>query len=142
MKVKDILHYKGTDVQTIHPEATIQQVMEVLLEHRIGSLVVCTDAGEIVGIITERDVLRECAQHSKNVRDTIVRDVMTTKLIIGALDDNLSYVMGIMTNNRIRHLPIIADHRLVGLISIGDVVKAQLEETVFENHYLREYISH
>jgi CBS domain-containing protein len=142
MKVTDILHDKGNDVQTIHPDATIQQVMEALLEHRIGSLVVSTDAGEIVGIITERDVLRECAQRSEQVRNIRVRDVMTTRLIVGTPDDDLGYVMGIMTHNRIRHLPIITAQRLVGLISIGDVVKAQLEETVFENHYLREYISH
>lgn len=141
MKVKDILHHKGTDVQTINPDATIQDVMDVLVERRIGSLVVCTAAGEITGIITERDVLCECAQHSDQVRNTRVRDIMTTRLIVGTLDDEVGYVMGIMTHNRIRHLPIIVDHRLVGLISIGDVVKAQLEETEFENRYLREYIS-
>jgi len=66
---------------------------------------------------------------------------MTTKLIVGALDDDIQYVMGIMTHNRVRHLPIVVGTRLIGLISIGDVVKAQLEETEFENRYLREYIS-
>ncbi len=141
MKVKDILHHKGTDVQTINPDATIQAVVEVLVKQRIGSLVVCTDAGEIVGIITERDVLRECALRSAQVHDTRVHDVMTTRMIVGNLDDEVSYVMGIMTHNRIRHLPIIAAQRLVGMVSIGDVVKAQLEETEFENRYLREYIS-
>jgi CBS domain-containing protein len=141
MKVKDILHHKGTDVQITHPEATIQDVMEVLLAHRIGSLVVCADRGEIVGIITERDVLRECALRGSQVHATRVREVMTTRLIVGSLDDEVGYVMGIMTHNRIRHLPIIAAQRLAGLISIGDVVKAQLEETEFENRYLRDYIN-
>lgn len=141
MKVKDILLHKGTDVQIIKPNATIQDVVEVLVERQIGSLVVCADDGEILGIITERDVLRECALRSAQVHDTRVRDVMTTRMIVGNLDDEVSYVMGIMTHNRIRHLPIIAAQRLVGLVSIGDVVKAQLEETEFENRYLREYIS-
>ena len=142
MKVKDILQHKGTQVHTISPDATIQHVMETLLERRIGSLVVCNDTGDVLGIITERDVLRECTQHGEHVQSTRVRGIMTTKLIVGALDDDVQYVMGIMTHNRVRHLPIIVGTRLIGLISIGDVVKAQLEETEFENRYLREYISH
>ena len=141
MKVRDILQHKGTDVHTIGPDATIQHVMETLIEHRIGSLVVCNDTGNVLGIITERDVLRECTQHGEQVRSTRVREIMTTKLIVGALDDDIQYVMGIMTHNRVRHLPIVVGTRLIGLISIGDVVKAQLEETEFENRYLREYIS-
>ena len=141
MKVRDILQHKGTDVHTIGPDATIQHVMETLIEHRIGSLVVCNDTGNVLGIITERDVLRECTQHGEQVRSTRVREIMTTKLIVGALDDDIQYVMGIMTHNRVRHLPIVVGTRLIGLISIGDVVKAQLEETEFENRYLREYLS-
>ena len=141
MKVKDILQRKGTDVHTIGPEATIQQVMETLLEHRIGSLVVCNENRDVLGIITERDILRECTHQGEHVRSTRVRKVMTTQLIVGALDDDIQYVMGIMTHNRVRHLPIIMGTRLIGLISIGDVVKAQLEETEFENRYLREYLS-
>ena len=141
MKVKDILQRKGTDVHTIGPEATIQQVMETLLEHRIGSLVVCNENRDVLGIITERDILRECTHQGEHIRSTRVRKVMTTKLIVGALDDDIQYVMGIMTHNRVRHLPIITSTRLIGLISIGDVVKAQLEETEFENRYLREYLS-
>lgn len=141
MKVRDILQHKGTDVHAIGPDATIQHVMETLIEHRIGSLVVCNDTGNVLGIITERDVLRECTQHGEQVRSTRVREIMTTKLIVGALDDDIQYVMGIMTHNRVRHLPIVVGTRLIGLISIGDVVKAHLEETEFENRYLREYIS-
>jgi len=142
MKVKDILQHKGTDVHTISPDATMQQVMETLIERRIGSLVVCNDNGNLLGIITERDVLRECTQHGEQVKSTRVREVMTTQLIVATPDDDVQYVMSIMTHNRVRHLPILVGHRLFGLISIGDVVKAQLEATEFENRYLREYISH
>ncbi|HEV8714823.1 MAG TPA: CBS domain-containing protein [Candidatus Binatia bacterium] len=140
MKIRDILHGKGAEVVTIHPEATVHQAMQVLVHHRIGSLVVIGERGKIAGIITERDILRECAAHSEGVKETTVREVMTTNLIIGVPDDEVSYVMGIMTHNRIRHLPIIDGERLEGMISIGDVVKAQLEETEFENHYLKDYI--
>ena len=140
MKIRDILRGKGAEVVTIHPEATVHQAMQVLVHHRIGSLVVIGERGEIAGIITERDILRECAAHSERVKETTVREVMTTNLIIGVPDDEVGYVMGIMTHNRIRHLPIIAGERLEGMISIGDVVKAQLEETEFENRYLKDYI--
>jgi CBS domain-containing protein len=140
MKIRDILRGKGAEVVTIHPEATVHQAMQVLVHQRIGSLVVIGERGKIAGIITERDILRECAAHSERVKETTVREVMTTNLIIGVPDDEVSYVMGIMTHNRIRHLPIIAGERLEGMISIGDVVKAQLEETEFENRYLKDYI--
>jgi CBS domain-containing protein len=140
MKIRDILRGKGAEVVTIHPEATVHQAMQVLVHQRIGSLVVIGGRGKIAGIITERDILRECAAHSERVKETTVREVMTTNLIIGVPDDEVSYVMGIMTHNRIRHLPIIAGERLEGMISIGDVVKAQLEETEFENRYLKDYI--
>jgi CBS domain-containing protein len=140
MQVRDILQSKGTTVTTIGPEATIHEAMKTLVQHRIGSLVVSDEGGKIVGIITERDILRECAEHSERVKNTQVREVMTTNLIIGLPDDEISYVMGIMTHNRMRHLPIIANEKLEGLISIGDVVKAQLEETEFENRYLKDYI--
>jgi CBS domain-containing protein len=140
MKIRDILRGKGAEVVTIHPEATVHQAMQVLVHHRIGSLVVIGERGKIAGIITERDILRECAARSEGVKETTVREVMTTNLIIGVPDDEVGYVMGIMTHNRIRHLPIIAGERLEGMISIGDVVKAQLEETEFENRYLKDYI--
>jgi len=140
MKIRDILHGKGAQVVTIGPDATIHDAMAALVAHRIGSLVVLDQQGKIVGIITERDILRECAARSERVKETKVREVMTTNLIIGLADDEVSYVMGIMTQNRIRHLPILAGEHLEGLISIGDVVKAQLEETEFENRYLKDYI--
>lgn len=140
MKIRDLLRGKGTAVVTIRPEATIHDAMTMLVNHRIGSLVVTDEQGRIIGIITERDILRECAARSEQVKNTRVQEVMTTNPIIGVPDDEVGYVMGIMTNNRIRHLPIMAGERLEGIISIGDVVKAQLEETEFENRYLKDYI--
>jgi CBS domain-containing protein len=140
MKIRDILHHKGRTVVTVQPGAAIHEAMTLLVTHHIGALVVVDDPDRIVGIITERDILRECAFRSDQVKTTQVREVMTTNLIIGVPEDEVSYVMGIMTHNRIRHLPIIASDCLEGIISIGDVVKAQLEETEFENRYLKDYL--
>jgi CBS domain-containing protein len=140
MKIRDILRGKGTEVATISPEATIHEAMTILVNRRIGSLVVTDEKRKIAGIITERDILRECTARSERIKETLVREVMTTDLIIGVPDDEVGYVMGIMTQNRIRHLPVMSDEHLEGLISIGDVVKAQLEETEFENRYLKDFI--
>jgi CBS domain-containing protein len=140
MKVRDILRSKGTAVVTIRPDATIHDAMQTLVNYRIGSLLVSEGKGKTIGIITERDILRECAARSERVRETTVRQVMTTNLIIGVPGDEIDYVMGIMTHNRIRHLPILDGENVEGLISIGDVVKAQLEQTEFENRYLKDYI--
>ena len=140
MKVRDLLCGKGTAVATIQPEATVHDAMAALVNLRIGSLVVTNTEGRMIGIITERDLLRECTLHNEQITQTRVGEVMTTHLIIGVPDDEVSYVMGVMTHNRIRHLPIVSGDHLEGIISIGDVVKAQLEEVAVENRYLRDYI--
>jgi len=140
MKVCDILQTKGTTVITTTPDATLHDALRTLVDSRVGALVVIDTAGHVVGIITERDLLRMCAAHSDDIDRIRVVEWMTTNLIIGVPTDEVGYIMGIMTNNRIRHLPIMDDGRLEGIISIGDVVKAQLEETEFENRYLKDYI--
>jgi CBS domain-containing protein len=140
MKVSQILRSKGTAVITARPDATLHDALQTLVSNRVGALVVTTTEGKVVGIITERDLLRVCAARSGEIDDTRVAECMTANLIIGLPQDEVGYVMGIMTNNRIRHLPIMNGERLEGIISIGDVVKAQLEETEFENRYLKDYI--
>lgn len=141
MNVRGILEGKGSpDVITIGPDRTIQDAIECLVEHNIGSLVVVGDGGELAGIITERDILRVCAGGGGRLATTRVAEVMTPKLIVGDADDSIDYVMGIMTQNRIRHLPIIGRRGLRGMVSIGDVVKVQLHETEYENRHLKEYI--
>jgi CBS domain-containing protein len=140
MKVSQILRSKGTAVFTARPDATLHDALQTLVSNRVGALVVTTTEGKVVGIITERDLLRVCAARSGEIDDTRVAECMTANLIIGLPEDEVGYVMGIMTNNRIRRLPIMNGERLEGIISIGDVVKAQLEETEFENRYLKDYI--
>jgi CBS domain-containing protein len=139
-KVADILRQKSGGVVTIEPQLTVQDAISKLAEHNIGSLVVMDDHGTIAGIITERDILRLCSDRAEEKARTPISEVMTRDVIIGVPDDTLDYVMGIMTTNRIRHLPILNNEDLVGMISIGDVVHAHLQKTEFENRMLRDYI--
>ncbi len=150
MQIRDILQNKGADVVVIGSGQTIHDAIGRLNEHGIGALIVTGEDAEVVGIITERDILKICGQHCVRLEGTpapedascptLVEDAMTENLVIGVPDDNLEYVMGIMTKNRIRHLPIMDDKSLVGIISIGDVVNAHLKEKEVENRMLRDYI--
>jgi CBS domain-containing protein len=139
-KVADILRQKSGGVVTIGPHLTLQDAISKLVEHNIGSLIVTDDQGAIAGIITERDILRQCSKGAEEKARTPISEVMTRDVIIGVPDDTLDYVMGIMTTNRIRHLPILNNEDLVGMISIGDVVHAHLQEREFENRMLKDYI--
>jgi CBS domain-containing protein len=140
MKVRDILGVKGDQVYSVSPQQTMQDVVRVLMAHRIGAALVVDDDGQTVGIVTERDVLRECLDGADRLERIPVRDAMTRDLIIGTPSNDLDEAMQMMTSHRIRHLPIIDGGQLAGMISIGDVVKATLDETAFENGFLREYI--
>lgn len=139
MKVRDVLQAKGDQVFSISPYQTMADVVRVLIAHRIGALLV-VDEGRTVGIITERDVLRECLDGADRLGAITVRDSMTRDLVVGAPGDDLDDVMSLMTEHRVRHLPIIDDGRVAGMISLGDAVKATLDETAYENGFLREYI--
>jgi CBS domain-containing protein len=139
MKIRDILRIKGHEVITVGPEQPVLAAIRILAEHRIGALVV-RDQGEIVGIISERDVLNLAAGDPARLEDTLVSDIMTSNVIVGVPEDDLDYVMNIMTQNRIRHLPIMEGERLVGLVSIGDVVNAVRRAVEAENRHLKDYI--
>lgn len=140
MKVKEILRSKGSSVVTIKPEASVRQVVDLLTKLSIGALVVLDDSKNICGIVTERDVLRRCVKAEKPDLSTPVRAIMTEDVIVGVPDDELDYVMNVITENKIRHLPIVMGKNLVGIISIGDAVKSMLEEIEFENRHLKDYI--
>ncbi|MFH1010088.1 MAG: CBS domain-containing protein [bacterium] len=141
MKVKDILGEKGGAVHTIGPDAFISDAIQVLNKHKIGALLVMDEAGEILGILTERDILRLCERQANNLGQIPVRQEMTKDLLIGLPDDDVNYVMNIMTKNRIRHLPIVSEGRLAGMVSIGDVLKARLDQAEFETRHLHDYIT-
>ena len=140
MLVREILEVKGRAVLTCEPEDTLAAVVDKLVEKNCGSLVVCDAGGQMVGIITERDILRATA-HTRGPLDFVrVAERMTRTPIVAAPDDTVAETMGTMTQHRIRHLPVIDGDSLVGIISIGDLVKAQHDEVSRENHYLKNYI--
>lgn len=142
MTLRNILHAKGKKVFTTVPQATLEMAIRAMVDHNCGSLVVCVeeDDQKMVGIITERDILRSLASGNQQLGQVTVAEVMTKNVITGTSASMIPEIMGLMTEHRIRHLPIVEDGRLTGLISIGDVVKAQHDELTAENHYLKEYI--
>ncbi|MBN2288305.1 MAG: CBS domain-containing protein [Candidatus Glassbacteria bacterium] len=141
-KVSDLLKSKGSQVWTVYEDKTVEQAIAVLVEHNIGSLIVLDDQHRIAGIITERDVLRKSYRHPNQFGEMKVSQAMTVKddLIVGLPDDTLEYIMQVMTQNRIRHVPVVDGERMMGMVSIGDVVKARLDAIQAENHYLREFL--
>ncbi|MBI2166971.1 MAG: CBS domain-containing protein [Candidatus Omnitrophica bacterium] len=140
MKLKDILKIKGSKVWTIREDQTVQEALHTLANQNIGALLVLDKSQRIVGIISERDIVRGACYNAKGVGEERVSELMTTNVIIGSPEDEVSYLMGVMTQNRVRHIPVVAEGKLEGIVSIGDVVKSQLEAQEYEIHYLKEYI--
>jgi CBS domain-containing protein len=140
MTIREILSLKGAHVHTIDPDRTVLDAVGLLVQHAIGALLVCDAGGAVAGIISERDVLRICRDRSTNLGAIRVGDVMTRDLVICVPDDEVDYAMGIVTQNRVRHLPVMDSDRVVGMISIGDLVKAKLDTAEYQNRYLWEYI--
>ena len=142
MFLRDILNAKGTVVHTIDAEASLEDVVQTLVRHNCGSLVVFekSSSRRMVGIVTERDILRACAAHKAALSQLRVADAMSPNLVVGSPGDSVEDTMGLMTDKRIRHLPVVEDDQLLGLVSIGDVVKMQHDRLTMENHYLKSYL--
>jgi CBS domain-containing protein len=144
MQLQDILATKGATVLTTTPEATLADAVRQMCDHKVGSMLVCqrdVKLGErLVGIITERDLLRCFAAGKCDLTVITVAEVMTTKLITARPGDSVNDLMGVMTTHRIRHVPVLSEERLVGMVSIGDLLKAQHDNLVVENQFMREYI--
>lgn len=140
MKVKDILAEKGSRVITCLENNTVMEALAIFAANRVGSLLVVDPQQKILGILAPRDVLLTVLKDPDHLKELRVRDIMTRDLIVGTPDDNIAYIEAIMTENRIRHVPILEKGSLKGLVSIGDVVKAQLTERDVENKYLKDYI--
>lgn len=127
MKVRNILTTKGTNVITIRPEQSLQEAARLLAEYNIGALVALNETGQVVGIISERDIIRTTARQA-DAFSRPVGEVMTKNVITGLPNDDLVSVMHTMTEKRFRHLPIVEQGELVGIISIGDIVKSQRDQ--------------
>ena len=138
MKIRDLLRAKGSVVVTVGPDLPVQEAMRVLVENGIGALVVAD--GKLRGIITERDLLRHGAEDVNRLATSRVRELMTTEVITASPEARIPEVMDTMVERRIRHLPIMEQGALVGIISIGDVVNALRQSVEVENRYLHAYI--
>ena len=139
MKIRELLNEKGYDVVTVPPSFPIQDAMKLLVEHNIGSVVVATEK-VVEGILTERDILRLASDRSQTMAAMKVEEVMTKEVVVALLDDTVDDVMELMTKNRIRHLPIVDQGWMQGILSIGDVVNAVRKKVEVENTYMRDYI--
>ncbi len=141
MKVKDILAVKGSRVVTIAEYTSVFDAMTVFSANRIGSLIVVDKEENILGIICARDVLMATLNHLEDIKTMKIDKIMTTSLIVARENDDLDYVRAVMTKNRVRHLPIMDNKKMIGLISMGDVVSAQVNEKDVELRYYKEYIA-
>ncbi|WP_107772315.1 CBS domain-containing protein [Nocardioides sediminis] len=140
MRIKDILTAKpSSEVVTISPDAPVRDLIALLAEHNIGAVIVSSDGSSVTGIVSERDVVRRLGTDT-GVLDASVGDIMTVEVQTCAGDDSLTDLMKTMTERRIRHLPVVADGRLTGIISIGDVVKHRIGELEFERDQLDHYV--
>jgi CBS domain-containing protein len=141
MQVETILQSKGTVVHTVPTGAPVSEAVRMLNERRIGAVVVVDDNGAVAGILSERDVVRHLGGDPAQLLASPVSDIMTRSVITCGRDTAVGELMEQMTRYRIRHIPIVEDGTLVGIVSIGDVVKRKIEETEQEAIALREYIA-
>ena len=140
MNVTTILSTKGREVATIAPTATVGEAVKILADRKIGALVVTGAGGRITGIVSERDVVRAFARHGATALQLPLNDVMTRKVVTCGPKDSIASLMELMTAGKFRHLPVVDDDKLSGIISIGDVVKLRLAELEYEQTALRDYI--
>lgn len=138
-KIRDVLKRKGEDVHTVGPVATVIDAVHVMNDHHVGSVLV-TEAGYPVGILSERDVLVRVVAAHRDPRQTLVREVMTTRLHTASPEDTLLDVMRLMTERRCRHVPVMEGETLLGLVSIGDLTKATQHNLRHEVRELSSYI--
>ena len=141
MAVAHILRQKGTSVFTVEPGDSVQTIVDMLARHRIGAVVVVDPAGGIAGIVSERDVVRAMVGDVAGVSSMTAKDIMTAKVRTCSPTDSEAELMQMMTESRIRHLPVVANGRVTGMISIGDVVKLRIESMEAEADQMKTYIA-
>jgi CBS domain-containing protein len=139
-RLAEILEEKGSEVFAIDADATVFEAVQEMVERNAGSLLV-TEGGEISGIVTERDYLRRVALEGRTDRDTPVRDIMSSPLVVATPATTIDECMALMTDRRLRHVPVVEEGRVVGMVSIGDLVKFKSKQQAFEIQYLTDYIT-
>jgi CBS domain-containing protein len=142
MRISDVLQAKGQgpSVVTVSPDTTVRELVALLAEHNIGAVVVSTDDRAVAGIVSERDVVRGLGSGA-TVLDQDVESIMTSQVHTAKPDDSVHDLMKLMTEHRVRHIPVVVDDQLHGIVSIGDVVKSRIGELEFERDQLTSYVS-
>lgn len=138
--VKHLLDAKGHDTLSIGPDASVLNAIKLMAEKGVGALVIM-QGDALAGIVTERDYARKVILKDRSSHETPVRDIMTTNVLTASNDDNVEHCMNLMTDKRVRHLPVVEDGKVVGIISIGDLVKAVIADQKQEIEHLEQYIS-
>ncbi|MBR0651725.1 CBS domain-containing protein [Roseomonas terrae] len=141
MHISDILHHKGEDVFSVGPGEDVAAIARALAQHRIGAALVRDQDGKVLGIVSERDIVRAVAREGAAALARLARDLMTAELITAAPAMTVVEGLGIMTDRRCRHLPVMQDGRLAGMVSIGDLVKARIAEAESEAENLRAFVT-
>ena len=141
MHVERILAAKGRKVFSVTANETIGRAAEILNQNRIGAILVCDAGGHVEGILSERDIVRGMAQMGPKCLSTLVAELMTRDVVFCLPEDNIDTIMSVMTERRTRHLPVMRDGQLMGITSIGDVVKFRMEEIENEADAMRQYIA-
>lgn len=145
MTLYEILKAKGSEVFTIRPDVTLEEAVRELVRRNVGCLVVCDrglqEGERLAGMLSERDILRFCASGKGPLTAFTVASAMTVQIIAGTPQDSVEKIMGLMTTHRIRHLPVLAEGRLIGIVSIGDVVKSQHDRLAMENQFIKNYMT-
>ena len=140
MQVRDVLKGKGGRIISIEPEATVSEAISRLVQNNIGSLPVTDQEGHLLGILSERDVLRGIYRQGEAFKELKIAEVMTSDPQSCNLDHDVEEVMGKMSENRIAKVPVLCDDKLCGIVSVGDVIKVLYDKVTFENHHLKTYI--
>lgn len=140
MRISEILRRKGSDIVTVAPDATVRELLEVLAERNVGAVVVSADGAAIAGIASERDIVRRLHSIGAGLLEAPVSEIMTAAVHTCSPEDDVETLNATMTEHRIRHLPVLQDGRMVGIVSIGDVVKSQISELETEREHLVRYL--
>lgn len=141
MRIADVLRTKGSVVATVAPETPLAGVFAVMAEHSVGAVVVVRN-GAVVGMVWERDVIRHLHQRGTSLAEAPISEIMNVEVVSCALTDEVDDILRTMTERRIRHLPVMVDSVLSGIVSMGDLVKARIGELEAERSYLEAYITH
>ena len=141
MKISDVLRKKGSAVIAVAPHETIASLLELLAQHNIGAVVVSPDGAEVAGIVSERDVVRHLHKRGASLLDAPVAEIMTTDVFTSEPDDDVREIAVSMTEHRVRHMPVVVDNKLTAIVSIGDIVKARMDQLADERDHFEAYIT-